>query len=205
MAHQTPALPSANTGYNEEINLIHSKLHVELVQTTRMLAESHFSPGMLHKKRGETEKAIEHLEKALELTNQCSKTSIRIATITDHLGMLHASREEFAVAKKYYSSAYSLYEQSVGRDDLTTSDCAFRLGKVLEAMESDLALDFFKESLRVHRLNMAEDDGRTGEILLCMGRVFLQREAHQDAVKCFEEVCKLMQFGMCIQFVIIVS
>ena len=154
-----------------------------------MLADAHFCPGMIYKKRDSTEKAIEHLEKALEFTNQCDgDTAKRIATIADNLGMLYSSQSEFAEAKNYYSSAYSLYEKSVGRDDLTISDCAFRLAGVLEAMKSNLALDFYKESLRVHRLNITEDDVKTGEILFCLGRFFLRREAYQDAVRNFEEV-----------------
>ena len=152
------------------------------------MGEAHFQPGMLYKKRGDEEKAIEHLEKALELTKQChGDKNMRVGTITDNLGMLYASREELAEAKKHYSIAYSVYEKTVGRDDLTTSDCAFRLGGVLEGLKSNLALDFYKESLRVHRLNMTEDDERVGEILFCLGRVNGKKKDYQDAVKCFEE------------------
>lgn len=178
--------------YIEEITLIHSKLYVEemKMQTIRMLADAHFNPGMLYKKRDDSDNSIEHLEKALELSKQCEgEKSIRVATITDNLGMLYASRKEFSVAKNHYSSAYSVYEKAIGREDLTTSDCAFRLGKVLDALESDLAMDFYKESLRVHKLNMTDDDERVGEILFCEGSFFLKRSAHHEAVKCFEEVC----------------
>ena len=176
-------------GYIEEINLIHSKLDVDAMQTTKMLADAHFYPGMLYKKRDEEEKAIEHLEKALELSKQCDgEKSSRVATIDDTLGMLYASRNEFTIAKKHFSSAYHIYETTIGRDDLTTSDCAFRLGKVLEELESNLSLDFFKESLRVHRLNMTEDDERVAELLFCCGRFHLKNDDRQeDAAKCFEE------------------
>lgn len=176
-------------GYHEEITLIHSKLGMGETHTTKMLADAHFNIGMLHKKRGDDDDAIENLESALDLTAQCNvEKTMRVAKISDLLGMLYASRKEFAVAKRHYSSAYSLYEQAIGRDDSTTSDCAFRLGKVLDALESDLALDFFKESLRVKRLNIAEDDERVAELLFCIGRFFLEREVHQDAVRAFEEV-----------------
>ena len=188
---------STCAGYNEEISLIHSKLDVEAMQTISMLADAHFKSGMLNKRRGDVDKSIEHLEKALEFTKQCNgEKHIKVASITDNLGMLYASRKEFAVAKQHYSSAYGIYEKSVGKDDLKTSDCAFRLGEVLEALESNLALDFYKESLRVHRLNMAEDDARTGDILFCSGRVFLNGGDQQDAVKCFEEVCTSHVFSL---------
>lgn len=176
-------------GYNEEISLINSKLDVEEMQITCMLAEANYNLGMLHKRREDVQEAIEHLEQALELYEHCDgENDIEKATIADNLGMLFVSRKEFGLAKKHYSSAYSIYEKSIGRDDLTTSDCAFRLGKVLEMLESSLALEFYKESLRVHRLNMSEDDERSGEILFCLGRISLDKDACDNAVKCFEEV-----------------
>ncbi len=181
-----------DVGYNEEINLIHSKLDVEEMQTTRMLANAHLDPGILFKERGDTERAIVHLVTALELTKKCDgENSIREGEISDHLGMLYASRSDFASAKLYYSTAYSVYEKTIGRDDLTASDCAFRLGGVLEALQSNLASDFYKESLRVHRLNMAEDNERVGDILCCLARLFLRSESHQDAVGCFEEALSI--------------
>ena len=171
-----------NVGYNEEINLIHSKLDAEEMQTTRMLVNAHIDPGILFKERGDTERSIEHLETALKLTKKCDgESSFREGEIADHLGMLYASRSDFASAKLHYSTAYSVYEKTIGRDDLTTSDCAFRLGGVLEALQSNLASDFYKESLRVHRLNMAEDNERVGDILCCLARLFLGSESHQDA------------------------
>ncbi|KAL7554747.1 hypothetical protein ACHAWF_018279 [Thalassiosira exigua] len=174
--------------YNEEISLIGSKLHLDQIQIKRMLADAYFKLGMLHKRRGDTENAIEECQKSLELTEQCDgEDSIKVATISDNLGMLLKEQKDFAEAKKHYSTAYSVYEKSVGRDDLTTSDCAFRLGQVLEALKSDLALDFYTESLRVHRANMAEDDERVGDLLFCSGRMYFKKEAYQDAAKCLEE------------------
>mmetsp|Transcript_19746 Transcript_19746/g.37054 ORF Transcript_19746/g.37054 Transcript_19746/m.37054 type:complete len:202 (+) Transcript_19746:1710-2315(+) len=185
------SLSPYRVGYNEEVNLIHSKLDVDEEQTIRMLADAHFKPGMLNKRRGDVDKAIEHLEKALELTIQCDgEEHIKVASITENLGMLYSSRKEFAVAKKHYSTAYGVYEKSIGRDNLRTSDCAFRLGEVLESLESGLALDFYKESLRVHRLNVVDDDERVGEILFCSGRVLLFQGSDEDAVTIFEEVCR---------------
>lgn len=64
-----------NVGYNEEINLIHSKLDAEEMQTTRMLVNAHIDPGILFKERGDTERSIEHLETALELTKKCDDES----------------------------------------------------------------------------------------------------------------------------------
>ena len=181
-----------NVGYNEEINLIHSKLDAEEMQTTRMLVNAHIDPGILFKERGDTERSIEHLETALKLTKKCDgESSFREGEIADHLGMLYASRSDFASAKLHYSTAYSVYEKTIGRDDLTTSDCAFRLGGVLEALQSNLASDLYKESLRVHRLNMAEDNERVGDILCCLARLFLGSESHQDAVGCFEEALSI--------------
>jgi hypothetical protein len=51
-----------NVGYNEEINLIHSKLDAEELQTTRMLVNAHIDPGILFKT-------------ALELTKKCDGES----------------------------------------------------------------------------------------------------------------------------------
>ena len=152
-------------GYTEESNLIHSKFDFE-ANTNELLANSHFDCGMLYKKRGETDKSIEHLEKALELTNRynCEK-NMWIATILDNLGKLYTSKTEFSVSKIHYSSAYNVYENTIGRDDWITSDCAFRLGKVLDELLSTLAFDFFHESMRAHRLNITEEDERVSETL----------------------------------------
>ena len=172
----------------QEIGVIRSKLDENDCSTWGLLADAHFRAGMLHKIMENTEEAIEHLSKALDYTKQCSnEENRRLATITDALGMLYASKDEFNEAKKYYSSAYSIYEQ-VSRNDPITSDCVFRLSKVLEVLESELALDFYKESLRVHRVNVTEDDERAAEIFFCLGRVCLTSGMHRDAVKYFEEV-----------------
>lgn len=170
--------------------MINSKLDVDEMQTIATLAEAHYRPGMLHKQREEVDNAIEHLEKSLELYEHASDADIdeKLATISDNLGMLYVSREEYEVAKKHYSSAYSFYENCIGREDMLTADCAYRLGKVLEELESDLAEEFYTESLRVHRLNMVEDDERVGELLFCLGGISLAKGAGDDAVKHFEEV-----------------
>ena len=173
-------------GYTEESNLIHSKFDFE-ANTNELLANSHFDCGMLYKKRGETDKSIEHLEKALELTNRynCEK-NMWIATILDNLGKLYTSKTEFSVSKIHYSSAYNVYENTIGRDDWITSDCAFRLGKVLDELQSTLALDFFHESMRAHRLNITEEDERVSETLFCCGRYHWKSETHNLAIECFE-------------------
>ncbi len=172
----------------QEIGVIRSKLDEDDCSTWRLLADAHFKAGMLYKIMEDAEEAIEHLSQALDYTKQCSnEESHRLATITDALGMLHASKEEFNEAKKYYSSAYSIYEK-VSRNDPITSDCVFRLSKVLEVLESELTLEFYIESLRVHRVNVEEDDERAADILFCLGRVCLTRGLHKDAVKYFEEV-----------------
>lgn len=164
---------------------------MEELQTRRMLADAHYHSGMLLKKLLETERSIEQLEKALEATKTCyGESSIQEATVADNLGMLHASKSDFVLAKKYYSSAYSAYEIAVGREDLRTSDCAFRLGSVLEALASNLALDFYKESLRVRRLHVAVGDERVAETLFYIARLLHMRDAHQDALACLEEVCE---------------
>ena len=95
-----------HTGYNEEIALIHSKLDVRETQISRMLADAHFKPGILCKKRGDEKRAIEHLGKALELTGQCDgEMTERSARIADNLGALYASQNALADARKHYSSA----------------------------------------------------------------------------------------------------
>lgn len=176
----------------QEIGVIHSKLDANDCTTLRLLADAHFKAGMLYKMTEDTEEATEHLIKALDYTKQCSdEESHRLATISDALGMLHASKEEYAEAKKYYSSAYSIYEK-VSRNHPITSDCVFRLSKVLEVLKSDLTLDFYRESLRVHRVNVEEDDARAAEILFCLGRVCLVRGLQREAVQYFEEVRKLV-------------
>lgn len=163
-------------------------MSIEEVQTNRMLGDAHYNSGVLYMKRLETERSIGHFEKALESARKCyGDNSIQEARITDNLGMLHTVKLDFATAKKYYSSAYSAYEKSIGRDDLTTSDCAFRLGMVLESLESTLALDFYKESLRVHRLHTAKDDERVSEILFNIARIFRKKDNHQGAIACLEE------------------
>lgn len=178
----------------QEIGVIHSKLDEDEYSTLRLLADAYFKAGMLYKVMEDIEEAIEHLSKAIEYTKQCSDgESHRLATITDALGMLYASKEEYTEAKKYYSSAYSIYEK-VSRNHPITSDCVFRLSKVLEILESELTLDFYKESLRVHRINVEEDDARAAEILFCLGRVCLETGRCRDAVKYFEEVrCVLIR------------
>ncbi len=176
-------------GYSKEIDLIHSKLELEEIQAIRMLVNAHYHSGMLLKKMLEIERSIDQFERALKATKKCyGERSLQEATITDQLGMLHVSKSDYVFAKMYYSSAYSAYETAVGRDDLTTSDCAFRLGIVLEALESDLALDFYKESLRVRRLHVSDDDERVAETLFHIARLYLKRDDHQYAVTCLEEV-----------------
>lgn len=176
-------------GYNKEIEVINSKLAMEETQTARMLVDAHYNSGMLLKKLLETERSIEQFEKALEATTKCyGERSIQEASITDNLGMLHASKSDYHLAKKYYSSAYSAYEIASGRDDLATSDCAFRLGMVLETLESKLALDFYKESLRVRRLQKVDDDERSADTLFYMARIFHKQDAHENAVTHLEEV-----------------
>jgi tetratricopeptide (TPR) repeat protein len=181
-----------DVGYNEQISLINSKFDVGKIETTRMLVNAHLDPGILFKERGDTARSIHHLTTALELAKKCDDDkSLREGEISDHLGMLYASQSDFASAKLHYSTAYSVYEKTIGRDDLTTADCAFRLGGVLESLESNLALDFYKESLRVHRLNISEDNERVGDILCCLARLFLQSDSYQEAVGCFEEALSI--------------
>lgn len=178
--------------YNEEINLIHSKFNVEETLTIRMLADAHRGSGLLYKERGDTKRSIEHLELVLELTIKCDNDeSLSQGEIYDYLGMLYVSQSNFESAKQRYSSAYSVYEKTIGRDDLTLSDCAFRLAGVLEALNSTLALDFYKESLRVHRLNMTDDNERVGDILCCIARLFSRDKAHKDALECLEEALSI--------------
>lgn len=180
----------------QEIGVIRSKLIEEDREdrsTLRLLADAHFEAGMIFKIMDDVAEAIEHLSKALDYTKRCSsEENRRLATITDALGMLYASKEDFDEAKKYYSSAYSIYEK-VSRNDPITSDCVFRLSKVLEVLKSELTLDFYNESLRVHRINVKVDDERAAELLFCLGRVCLTNGLHRDAVKYFEEV----RYGRC--------
>ena len=174
--------------FNQEMSVIQSKLEEEDANTQRLLADAHFRAGMLYKIMEDADEAVKHLKKALDCTKQCSsEENNRLATISDALGMLFATKQDFGEAKKYYSSAYSIYEKC-NRNDPITSDCVFRLSKVLEVLDSELTLDFYNESLRVHRVNIEDDDERTADILFCMGRVSLKKGLHRDAVKYFEEV-----------------
>lgn len=140
------------------------------------------------KKKDDLATSVEHFEKALEMAKQCDgEQSERIATIEDHLGMQYALRRELIQSKTHFSSAYRIYEQTIGRDHIVTSECAFRLGGVLEELEMDLALDFYSEALRVRQLHMS-DDQKSAEIMFCLGKVYLDRSAYQDAIKLFEKV-----------------
>ena len=180
-------------GYVEGIGLIHSKLQPENRQCVKSLIAAHEASGMLCKKQKETDRAIEHLEKALELL-ESSEDKNQLASVSDTLGMLYESKgqEDLALAKKHYSSAYSLYEKHVGRDKLATSDCAFRLAGVLKKLQSSLALDFYKESLRVRRLNVHKDDERTGEILYFVGAILIKDKSFKLAVDSLEEVSTII-------------
>lgn len=176
-------------GYIEEINIIQSRLDAEETETSNLLSDAHFSAGLLYKKKQDLDESIDHLEIALKMAKTCDgEESSRVAAISDHLGMMYASRDEFETSKIHLSAAYTIYEQTAGRDHLKTSECAFRLAEVLETLESNLSLDFYKESLRVRKLNIDEDDETVAEILFCLGRVYLERTLYQDAAKCFEQV-----------------
>lgn len=174
--------------YAEAIGLIHSKLQPENRQCAKSLIAAHEASGMLCKKQKETDQAIEHLEKAHGLLESSDDKS-RLASVSDTLGMLYESKgqEDLASAKKHYSNAYSLYEKHVGRDKLATSDCAFRLAGVLKLLQSSLALDFYKESLRVRRLNVHQDDERAGEILYFVGTILIKDKSFKLAVDALEE------------------
>ena len=169
--------------------MIHSKLQPENRQCAKSLIAAHEASGMLYKKQKETDRAIEHLEKALGLL-ESSEDKSRLASVSDTLGMLYESKgqEHLASAKKHYSNAYSLYEKHVGRDKLATSDCAFRLAGVLKLLQSSLALDFYKESLRVRRLNVHRDDERAGEILYFVGTILIRDKSFKLAIDALEEV-----------------
>jgi len=66
---------------------------------------------------------VEHFEKALEMAKQCDgEQSERIATIEDNLGMQYALRHELIQSKTHFSSAYRIYEQTIGRDHIVTSE-----------------------------------------------------------------------------------
>lgn len=178
-------------GYLEEIHLIETKLDAENECVTRLLALAHHKVGMIFQQKDDVAESIEHLEQGLNLTKKCDgdNQDASEAMIADTLGMLYASREEYDAAKKYFSESYGLYEKTLGREHLTTSDCAFRLAECLEHVGSNLALDFYVESLRVHRLNISDDDERVGKLLFCIGRVHFSKGSFIDAANSFDEVC----------------
>ncbi len=177
------------TGYIEEIKIIQAKLDRDENETANLLSDAYFSSGLLLKRKNDLEASVEHFEKALDMAKQCDgELSKRIATIEDHLGMQYASRLELVQSKTHFSSAYRMYEQTIGRDHIETSECAFRLGGVLEELEMDLALDFYNEALRVRQLHIKNDDEKSAEIMFCLGRVYLDRAMYQDAIKLFEKV-----------------
>ncbi|KAL3792663.1 hypothetical protein HJC23_009391 [Cyclotella cryptica] len=175
--------------YLEEIHLIETKLDTEDERVTRLLALAHYKVGMIFQQKEDVAESIEHLEQGLNLTkkyNEDNRDSTE-AMITDTLGMLYASRQEYDAAKKYLSESYSLYEKTFGREHLTTSDCAFRLAECLEHVGSNLALDFYEESLRVRRLNVSDDDERVGTLLFCIGRLHFSKGSFIDAANSFDE------------------
>lgn len=170
--------------------MIDTKLDVEDMEVARLAALAHYKAGLLCQAKEDLHDSIEHLEqglnfiKRMEDENQASTE----AMIADTLGVLHASKEDYNTAKQYFSDSYSLYEKALGRDNKTTSDCAFRLAECLEQVGSKLALDFFMESLRVHRLHISDDDERVGALLFSIGRVHFRNNAYVDAATSFDEV-----------------
>jgi tetratricopeptide (TPR) repeat protein len=181
---------SAYVGYTEEIHLIETKLDVEDIEVTKILVLAHLKAGLLYQKQEDVDDSIEHLTLGLDLTKQWNDDSqdSTMAMITDTLGVLYVSREDYETAKKFFSDSYSIYEKTLGRDHATTADCAFKLADCLEHVGSNLALDFYAESLRVHRLNITDDDERVGKLLFSIGKINFGKEMYIDAANSFDEV-----------------
>jgi tetratricopeptide (TPR) repeat protein len=178
------------TGYTEEIHLIETKLDIEDTESVRLVAFARYKAGLLCKARDDLSESIEHLEQGLSSIKQLEGDSHHSteAMIADTLGTLYAAKQEYNTAKQYFSDSYSLYEKSLGREHVTTAECAVRLAECLEHVGSDLALDFYEESLRVHKLHASEDDETAGNLLFCIGRVQFDKEAFTDAARSFDEV-----------------
>ena len=179
-----------STGYTEEIHLIQTKLDNDDIWVARLMALAHYKAGLLCKAKGDLADSIEHLEQGLGSIKQLEDDSqgSTEAMIADTLGVLFVMKEEYDTAKQYFSDSYSLFEKSLGRDHMTTAACAFRLAECLEHVGSNLALDFYEESLRVRRLNLTDDDKTVGMLLYSIGRVQFDNNAFVDAIKSFDEV-----------------
>lgn len=122
------------TGYTEEINMIESKLDTQDMEVVRQLALAHYKAGLLCQAQEDVNESIEHLEKGLnsiKLTGDDNQDTE--AMIADTLGVLYASKDDYSKAKQYFSDSYSLYERTLGREHMTTSECAFRLGKMISS------------------------------------------------------------------------
>jgi tetratricopeptide (TPR) repeat protein len=172
--------------------MIESKLDTQEMVIARQLALAHYKAGSLCQAQEDVNESIVHLEKGRTSIKQTEGDNQDTeAMIADTLGVLYASKEDYIKAKQYFSDSYSLYEQTLGREHITTSDCAFRLAECLEHVGSNLALDFYLESLRVHRLHIDNDDERAGTLLFSIGRVHLSKDAFLDAVTSFDEVRSL--------------
>ena len=170
--------------------MIQTKLDTNDIEMARCLALAHYKAGLLCKTKGNLNDSIEHLEQGLSSIKQLEDDSHSSteAMIADTLGVLFMLKEDFDTAKQYFSNSYSLFEKSLGKDHETTADCAFRLAECLEHVGSNLALDFYEESLRVRRLHITEDDEMVGVLLYSIGRVHFCNNAFVDAITSFDEV-----------------
>lgn len=190
----TPRLTTCcfpRTGYIEEIHLIQTKLDLEDIDGLRLVALAHYRAGLLYQSKEEISESIEHLEQGLSYIKQIEQSDNQDsaeAMIADTLGVLYASKQDYDTAKQHFSDSYSLYEKTLGREHATTADCAFRLAECLENVGSRLALDFYNESLRVHRLHISDDDERVGTLLFAIGRVHFNNDDFMDAANAYDEV-----------------
>jgi len=168
--------------YEHSIQLLEKKYSDSLKSSRsvkRAYAHTNANMGILFMDKGDYEKALDHMLKALKISEEIDEKQ-EVSNLLNNIGSIFFDQQKFDDARTYYLKSLAINEKLGNKDAMSTA--LGNIGITYGAQENlDKAEEYFLEQLRI-----TEQSGNKNGISTCLGNLgilYTLKEDYKQALK----------------------
>lgn len=176
--------------YNEAVRLI--RRHLDEADET--LIPVLINAGKLYEASSEYSNALKSFQDAIRVMKLCGRSDTTLCSTTEKIGELQGLLGENVDSKNTLTESYRLYESLLGQDNLVTAGAVYKLGKVLDKLNSyDAAVQCYRECFRVQKMKLGIDHKDVATTLVSIGTNSMQRRMYRDATVSLQQALSIQR------------
>lgn len=144
--------------------------------------------GIIHRSRGEYDKAINHFKKALDIKIQAlGEKHPSVADTYGNLGIAYGSKGEYDKAINYFEKALDIKIPVMGEKHSDVAKTYSNLGIVYRSKdEYDKAIDYYKKALDIKIPALGEQHSSVAQTYHNLGIVYQFKGEYDDSIEYYE-------------------